>query len=128
MPSYRYGDIVTLVIPDPNGVNPKLRPALIVSTDEELATQPVIRVASISSSSIPKPLPSAYFKLPWKRGKHPKTGLDRHSVVKCDWLAQVSDDQIVSRIGTAPASVMIEIAKYFASQEDDQSQTPQGKP
>jgi hypothetical protein len=128
VPSYQFGDIVMLVILDPNGVNPKLRPALIISTDDEMASNAVIRVASVSSSNIPDPLSPMYFELPWKRGKHPKTGLDRRSVVKCDWLAEVTGEQVISKIGTAPASVLIQVSKYFASQSGNQAGTLDEKP
>ena len=116
MASLHFGDIVIIRIADPNGVNPKLRPALIVSPDAKLVTQSLVRVAAISSSQIPDPLPPAYFELPWHRSRHPKTGLDRRSVVKGDWLAEVDQTDVIAKIGSVSAAVALKIVEYLGGQ------------
>lgn len=111
MPPYKFGDIVQVVIPDPHGVNPKLRPAVVL----DVTPANIAIVAAISSSSIPDPLPPGFFELPWQHGKHPRTGLDRRSVIKCFWQAAIPFDQIDRKMGFVPPAILRAIAEYFAN-------------
>ena len=110
MPPYKFGDIVQVVIPDPNAVNPKSRPSVVL----QITPAGIAIVAAITSSSIPDPLPPGHFDLPWQHGKHPRTGLDRRSVIKCFWQAAVPIGQIDRKVGFVPPKILHEIAEFLA--------------
>jgi hypothetical protein len=75
MPTFRYGQIV--VVPnmvDPNGVNPKDRPVVVVSPPEEIVEGEPLRVVAITTL-LPGPVPPHDVRWPWDRRGHPRTGL-----------------------------------------------------
>ena len=84
------GDIVTVNnMLDPNGRNPKRRPAVIVSD----RSQSFIVVAI--SSRLDKATDKTHVMLPWESGGHPKTGLNRKSAAVCFWYEEVSEDRFI---------------------------------
>jgi len=54
------------------------------------------------STAITEPIPEFHILLPWHRCGHPKTGLRKRSVVKCDWQKVISLNEIESIVGRAP--------------------------
>ncbi len=115
MPTYKFGDIVEASVTDPNGQNKKPRPVLILSADEDIANGDDLFVVAISSTGIPKKLPSHYFALQWHRNGHPRTGLKMPSVAKCDWRRKVPQNEVLFLRGSAPAATLSKIAEYFAN-------------
>lgn len=88
MPSI--GEIVSVIdMLDPNGRNPKLRPAVIVATVEA----GFIVVGISSRLDIATEL--THVMLPWESGGHPRTGLNRKSAAVCFWYEIVSEDRFV---------------------------------
>lgn len=116
MPAYQFGDLVLARIADPNGRHVKERPVLILSKNEDIETSQTVMVAAVSSSHIPDPLPPEFFELPWEPRRRVCTGLDRRSVVKCRWVAEIPISSIRRKQGFVPGRILIEIAKYYASQ------------
>ena len=117
MPQYKFGDIVQVQkLLDPNRQNPKDRPALIVTTDDDIATGDPITILAISTSHIPRVLPPSYILLPWHHDGHPRTGLNERSVVKCGWIDTVSASRILYKRGTAPGNVLNMVAEFLANQ------------
>ena len=82
------GRIVWVEITDPQGVNPKCRPAVIVTPTEEIQPDADLLVVAISTQLQNAP-PEATVELPWDRKGHPKTGLKVRCVAVCTWLAKV---------------------------------------
>lgn len=109
----RHGDIVIVAgLPDPQGRNPKDRPAVIVTpTDELRAGRPLFIVAITTTLS--DPLPDDYVPLPWSRPRHPRTGLNARNAAVCHWLAHVEETQIARAIGRVPTRELIEIGEVL---------------
>lgn len=108
MSELRQGRIVWAIVNDPNGKNPKERPAVIITaTDEIQPDQPIVAVAI--TGELPEPLPPEYVELPWHRNKHPKTGLKKRCAAKCDWLCIIQTRDVKEFAGVVPASKMQEI-------------------
>jgi mRNA-degrading endonuclease toxin of MazEF toxin-antitoxin module len=105
----KYGDIVIVSgLPDPQGRNPKDRPAVVVTPTEELEAGRPIFVVAITTTLL-APLPNDYVRLPWSRPRHPRTGLNDKNAAVCHWLAQVDEVQIVRAIGRAPTAQLAQI-------------------
>jgi hypothetical protein len=77
-----YGQIVLANVSDGHG-NTKNRPVVIVTPTEEITEDRGI-VAVCISTQIEDPTPLEHVKLPWSRPRHPRTGLNRPNVAKCD--------------------------------------------
>jgi len=85
------GDIVTVNnMLDPNGKNPKPRPAVIVSESNDSCIVVAI------SSRLDIATNETHVMLPWESGGHPKTGLNRKSAAVCFWHEEVCEDRIVA--------------------------------
>jgi mRNA-degrading endonuclease toxin of MazEF toxin-antitoxin module len=72
-------------ITDPEGVNPKCRPAVIVTPTEEIQPGSDVVVVAISTQVEMTPSEVAV-ELPWDRKGHPKTGLKGRCVAVYSWL------------------------------------------
>jgi mRNA-degrading endonuclease toxin of MazEF toxin-antitoxin module len=110
----RQGDVVLVTLFDPRGQNPKLRPAVVLTADHEIAADGQIVLAAISTQFDPAKLPKFLVPVPSDPQGHPQTGLRRKSVVKCNWLKAVRCDEVTA-IGRLPheylQSVLRQIAK-----------------
>lgn len=85
------GEIVSVVdMLDPNGRNPKLRPAIVVA-----ATDSGFIVVAISSR-LDIATDSTHVMLPWESGGHPRTGLNRKSAAVCFWYEIVTEDRFIT--------------------------------
>jgi hypothetical protein len=51
--------------------------------------------------------------LPWKRPRHPKTGLNKPNVAKCNWLARVDQGDVIKILGFAPPQHLAEIEEQL---------------
>jgi mRNA-degrading endonuclease toxin of MazEF toxin-antitoxin module len=95
------GRIVWATIRDPNGENPKERPAVIVTATEEIhPDQPFVAVAI--TGTLPRPLPPEYVELPWHRSGHPRTGLKKRCAAVCTWLLALQASDIQGYGGIVP--------------------------
>lgn len=115
MAKYQLGDIVEASIPDPNGVNEKPRPVIILTPSAEIREDGVLVVAAISGSLIPDDLPEGWFELPFSLTGKCGTGLRKRSVAKCTWTKEIEYADVRSKRGRVPGPIMEEIARYFAS-------------
>lgn len=88
-----------LNVPDDNGYI-KNRPAVVVvdfhDTDD-------LAVCVAITTSFPDPPPASSIVLPYSRSKKCGTGLFEECVAKCDWIVEVSVDDIDHRIGHLPS-------------------------
>ena len=109
MPTFRYGQIVVPDMVDPNGVNPKDRPVVVVSPPEEIVEGDPLRVVAITTL-LPGPVPPHYVRLPWDRRGHPRTGLKTNCAAVCSWLTRVKPDGL-RPLGFVPGRQLHEIAE-----------------
>lgn len=79
----RYGQIVLATVSDGHG-NTKTRPVVIVTrTDQISADRPMLAVCV--STQVEHPTPDDHVALPWSNPRHPRTGLNKPNVAKCNW-------------------------------------------
>jgi mRNA-degrading endonuclease toxin of MazEF toxin-antitoxin module len=94
------GLIVWADIPDPAGRNPKKRPVVLLTSEDEVPTgDPLVAVGI--TGTLPNPLPPDYVLLPWHRSGHPYTGLKKKSAAWCRWVATVpltADLEVMGRV------------------------------
>jgi len=102
------GRIVWASVRDPNGRNPKERPAVIITaTDEITDDKPFVAVAI--TNTLENPLPPDCVELPWHRNKHPRTGLKKRCAAHCKWLIVIEAKDVKECAGIVPLSKMKEI-------------------
>jgi hypothetical protein len=109
-PPFGYGDIVLVAdLLDPNGVNPKDRPCVVVTDPKEPRPEGRHLVVAISTV-VPTPMPPGYVLLPWYRPHHPITGLNRRAAAICPWIAEDAEDRILRKLGIVPDLQLLRIA------------------
>jgi mRNA-degrading endonuclease toxin of MazEF toxin-antitoxin module len=104
-------------MPDPQGRNPKLRPAVIVSPNEEIqpdAPESSVLVVAVSTR-LDASAPEVSVELPWQRDRHPKTGLRERCVAVCNWLDRVELKDIQEYAGVVPGKQLLEILRKVAA-------------
>jgi len=84
----RQGRIIWVELIDPQGRNPKPRPAVILTPTEQILPDGEVLVAAITSQTEMARV-EVSVALPWHRSGHPKTKLDRRNAVVCTWLATI---------------------------------------
>jgi mRNA-degrading endonuclease toxin of MazEF toxin-antitoxin module len=114
-PSVQRGSILWIQLTDPDGKNPKERPALLLSSNEKIMEGGELVVAAISTV-FSRPIPSHWFELPSRPGGDPVTGLDQPCVVKSDWLKRVEATDVITELGMAPSRVVRQVLAYLREQ------------
>lgn len=112
MATVRYGQIVLVNVSDGHG-NRKNRPVVIVTPTSEIAPDGNI-VAVCISTQIEDPMSPEHVKLPWSTPRHPRTGLNKPNVAKCDWTVSFLVSDVIKVMGTAPYNAMSDIARALA--------------
>lgn len=95
------GRIVWVDMVDPQGRNPKRRPAVIVTPTEAIVADGFVAVAAVTSALDQAPA-DVTIELPWHRDGHPRTKLRKRSVVICNWLEPVAVAEIRGSEGLVP--------------------------
>jgi mRNA-degrading endonuclease toxin of MazEF toxin-antitoxin module len=126
VPPPRYGQIVLARVGDGHG-NFKTRPVVIVTRSDEFEEDELFEAVCISTH-IDHPLPSEHVELPWHRSGHPRTGLDRRNVAKCNWVVEIHRSEVVKVLGDAPAAKMIEISEALKRQDRQNESGDSGQP
>ncbi len=85
---------------DPQGQNPKRRPAVIVTLDADIRADGEVWVVAISTQLSQAPA-EVQVELHWHRGGHPKTGLKERCASVCTWMEKVRVANIQELAGTA---------------------------
>lgn len=88
MTALRRGRLVWVELPDPQGRNPKVRPAVILTPTDLIRPDGVVQVAAVTSAIGQAPR-DAVVELPWHPSGAVKTKLTLPSEVVCTWLAEV---------------------------------------
>jgi hypothetical protein len=76
-------------------------------TADIVEDKPILAVCV--STEVQNPIPSEHVALPWANPRHPRTGLNKPNVAKCNWLASISAASIIEVKGIVPAKQMAEI-------------------
>jgi mRNA-degrading endonuclease toxin of MazEF toxin-antitoxin module len=104
------GRMVWVEVPDPQGGNPKCRPAIILTPTDEIKQDGDIVIVAVSTQVDAAPA-ATVVNLPWHRDGHPKTGLKAPSVAVCNWVQQVKLTSIRDCAGIVPGKQLLEIEK-----------------
>ena len=99
--TFEYGQIILVPVPDGHG-HVKPHPAVIVTPTEQVGPGVMLRVVCVSTQ-VEDPCPLFHVPLPWQRPRHPRTGLNKPNVAKCNWLARVDQDDVIQVLGFVPA-------------------------
>jgi hypothetical protein len=117
------GLIVRAVVADPAARNPKARPlVLLTGEDDTPPDAPFIAVAI--SGTLPKPLPDYYVLLPWDRTGHRQTGLKKKCAAVCDWFVRVNRSESVEVMGRVPDAQFAAIRRRVQELRDQEAQRP----
>ena len=104
----RQGRIVWVELLDPQGRNPKARPAVILTPTPEIREDGQIVVAAITTQFENAP-PEISVELPWHADGHPRTKLNRRNAVVCSWLVTIPVSAIRNFGGIVPFVQMARI-------------------
>jgi mRNA-degrading endonuclease toxin of MazEF toxin-antitoxin module len=102
------GRIVWVELLDPQGHNPKCRPAVIVTPDADIRDDGEVWVVAISSQLGEAPA-EVQVELPWDRRGHPRTGLRERCAAVCTWMEKVSAAAIQGCAGIVPGRQLLDI-------------------
>lgn len=102
------GRIVWLELLDPQGRNPKNRPAVIVTPDVDIQPDGEVWVVAISTQLEAAPAQDQV-ALPWDRRGHPRTGLKERCAAVCTWMEKVSVASIQECAGIVPGRQLLDI-------------------
>jgi len=109
-----YGEIVLIsALLDPQGRNPKDRPAIIITPTAEIDPSLPLQVIAVTTF-LPDPLPDDHVLLPWQQPRHPRTGLNKRCAAVCSWLARVDESRVIRSVGFVPDRPLVEIAAILA--------------
>ena len=108
MPRAEQGRIILVEVLDPQNRNSKTRPAVIVSTTEEIEADGNIACVAITTS-VPDTLPAECILLPFNLAGKSRTGLKARSAAMCSWVFEVTEDKIEKYIGLVPPKQLQEI-------------------
>ena len=111
--------IVWVELLDPQGRNPKRRPAVVITPTAEIRSDGEVVVAALSSQIDQSP-PDVSVSVPWHRDGHPRTKLNRRNVVVCSWLVAVPvvairPDDIGGIVPFAEMARVLEIVRSLQS-------------
>ncbi len=102
------GRIVWVELLDPQGRNPKCRPAVILTGDADIRPDGELLVVGISTLLDAVP-PENKVELPWERQGHTRTGLKERCAAICTWKDSVSVASIKGYAGIVPARQLLAI-------------------
>jgi hypothetical protein len=108
MSSLCRGRIVWVEISDPQGRNPKCRPAVVVTATEDIAPEGEVIVVGISTQVDMAPADECV-ELPWDRNRHPRTGLKERSAAVCTWIKRAQVTSIKDLAGVVPGKQLLKI-------------------
>lgn len=117
MATLHHGRIVWAVMRDRKGGNDKRRPGVIISEDREIAADGSFFVVAISTS-ISEPLSEWEVLLPWNSSGTTRTKLRKKAVAVCNWLAELSPNDVEDHGGVVPTKLLNEILELASRLPD----------
>lgn len=117
MGRFSFGQVVEAYVDDRDG-RVKQRPSLIISDDEECDRGEFLWVIAISTK-IEDPLPNHHVLVHDGNRRDPHTGLERPSVVKCNWARKIKQTRVVRSLGWMPDNLLSAILEVYDRIVDD---------
>jgi mRNA-degrading endonuclease toxin of MazEF toxin-antitoxin module len=102
------GRIIWVEAPDPQGRNPKVRPAVILTATQDIQPGGEVHCVAISSQVAQAPAEDQV-ALPWHPQGHPRTKLRERCAAVCTWLLRVSLPTVERFGGQVPTKEMLAI-------------------
>jgi mRNA-degrading endonuclease toxin of MazEF toxin-antitoxin module len=96
------GDVIWGWFADPQGHNKKLRPAVVVTADQDIDADDEVEVVVISTKLAKAPAEESVL-IP----NHPRTGLPAKSAAVCTWLASIPKSDI-DRVSGSLLSALVD--------------------
>ncbi len=127
MSSIRQGRIVYVPTLDPQGRNPKTRPAVVVTPDDRIAAGGVVRVVAVTGTFGQAPR-EVTVELPWDRAGHPRTKLRQPGEAVCSWAFDVAVDELTDTGGFVPDRWLSRILLIVAELEAAPPEPPPPPP
>ncbi len=121
------GRIVWVELLDPQSRNPKCRPAVVVTPDDDIHDDGEVWVVAISSQLAEAPA-EVQVALPWQRGGHPRTGLKEPCAAVCTWMAKVRLSDVRGTAGTVPGRQLLDILERIKPPDPPPATTPAPPP
>ncbi len=112
---FEYGQIILVPVADGRG-NIEPHPAVILSPTDQIVPGEKLRVVCVSTQ-LEDPRPSHHIPLPWQRPRHPRTGLNKPNVAKCNWLARVDQGDVIKVLGFVPPGHLARIEQELRNLE-----------
>lgn len=116
MSSPSFGRVVWVELFDPQGRNPKCRPAIIITPTDDITPDGEVRVVAISTRLDAAP-PELQVPLQYDPRGACRTGLREQCVAVCNWVARIPVDNIRYYAGTVPGKTMHEIGEKVKRSE-----------
>ena len=117
MPAILQGTIIWATVKDQHGSPPKQHPVMVVSPDEEVASNATIfAVVCSRSSALVHPRPDCWIPLPYHRQRKCATKLPHETVAVCTWVVEIGSSGYGDRDigGRAPLRVVLDVIKAVA--------------
>jgi PemK-like, MazF-like toxin of type II toxin-antitoxin system len=108
------GRIVRAAVLDPRGANRKIRPLVILTSDDEIDREEIL-VGVAVTSQFSNPLDNDEVALPWSANGLAMTQLRKPSVAKCSWLCVVEKSESVELKGIVRRDELTRIKAITAS-------------
>jgi len=118
VPKPEQGRVILATVFDPQGRNPKTRPAVIISETTQIQADGRIACVAITSS-VPDEIPDDFVLLPFQPQGKVRTGLRMRSAAMCSWLFEISEDKIEKYVGLVPTQLMKEIIERAEGRNPD---------
>lgn len=120
------GRIVYAELLDPQGRNPKRRPAVVLTPTAEIQSDGEVVVAAISKQVDQAP-PEVSVEIPWQHDGHPRTKLNRRGVAVCSWLvtlpvASIQPGDVGGVVPFAQMARILEIVRALERPADPPSE------
>ena len=108
------GRLVWVTVPDPQGRNPKRRPAVVLTATADIAPDGELTVAAVTTRTGVAPA-DAVVPLPWHRDGHPRTRLRQPCEVVCNWVLTVPMAAVEGTAGLVPGDRLAQVLARVAA-------------
>jgi mRNA-degrading endonuclease toxin of MazEF toxin-antitoxin module len=117
------GRIVRVEVSDPQGRNPKVRPAVIITPTEAIRPDGVVELVAITGTQDPA-LADVQVALPWHAQGQTKTRLTKPCLAVCTWTFASPVTSIQSQGGIVPDRQLLQILSKIRPKTDPPPETP----
>lgn len=104
---------------DPQGRNPKRRPAVIITPTDQILASGTFDVAAVTTQIGESPREFSV-ALPWHRDGHPRTKLNRANEAVACWLTTIQESDVIDYGGIVPfvplRDLLLAVERWIASQ------------